>query len=268
MPLDPHDAENLNRFFGAVRSLNELDQAEIRNVVGGQLNPTLLEKYVTLNYHRAAINIELLLTLTDSKQFQAITGLTRTNFETLVELKLLATMPNAAEKALLFSNLEKLKSAKRIVNFKKSHPTDTTDITTYEAFINTHEQTLIAQKQQMWPNAKQLPHWSEMSLEARARYLKGDFEKIYDLYYPLLSWYAHSGVTGLTTLTTEAFAYLCGVSFMIVITCYALILEIIVDAFSITKADNKLKGKIEFARIVAFAESDEQAIALSHDMLS
>jgi|ERR1035437_7654476 hypothetical protein len=268
MPLDPQDAENLNRFFAAVRSLNELDLTEIRNVVGCQLNPTLLERYLTLNYHRAAINIELLLTLTDSKQFQAITGLTRTNFETVVELKLLATIPNAAEKALLFSNLEKLKAAKRIVNFKKSHPADTTDITTYEAFISANEQALLRQKQQMWPNAKQLTHWSEMNLEARARHLKGDCEKIYDLYYPLLSWYAHSGVTGLTTFTTEAFAHLCGVCFTIVITCYALILEIIVDAFNITKADDKLKDKIEFARIVAFADDQEQAIALKREMLS
>ena len=82
MPLDPQDAENLNRFFTAVRSLNEFDRAEIRNVVGGQLNPSLLERYLTLNYHRASINIELLLTIKDTKQFQAITSLTRTIFET------------------------------------------------------------------------------------------------------------------------------------------------------------------------------------------
>jgi hypothetical protein len=267
MLLDAADAANINRFFTAIRSLNELDQAEIRNVVAGQLNPTLLEKYLTLNYHRAAINIELLLTLTDTKQFQAITGLTRTNFETLVELKLLAIMPNAGEKALLFSNLEKLKSAKRIVNFKKSHPADTTDITTYDAFVARNELTLTSQKQKVWPHAQKLPHWSEMSLEARARYLGSDFEKIYDLYYPLLSWYAHSGVTGLTTLTTEAFAHLCGVCYTIVITCYALTLEIIVDAFRITKADDRLTDKIEFAKIVAFADNDEQAAELRRDML-
>jgi len=106
-----------------------------------------------------------------------------------------------------------------------------------------------------------------MNMEERTRHLKGEFEKIYNLYYPLLSWYIHSGVTGLSTLTAEAFAHLCGVAYTVVIDCYALMLEIIVDAFRITKADEKLKDKIEFAKIVAFADSVEQAAELRRDML-
>ena len=60
-----------NRLFTAVRSLNEFDQSEIRNVVGGRLNPSLLERYLTLNYHRASINIELLLT---DQGYKAVSG--------------------------------------------------------------------------------------------------------------------------------------------------------------------------------------------------
>ncbi len=268
MALSPSDGSNLNRLFTSMRSLNELDVAEIRNVVSGVLNPTLHDRYLTLNYHRFVINIELLLTLQDTKQFQAITSLTRMNFETLVELKLLTTLPNGAEKAKLFSNWEKLKAAKRIVKFKSLNPADPTDVTTYEAFITANDVTLNAEKQAMWPSVQRLPHWSEMSLEQRARHLGGDYEKIYDLYYPLLSWYAHPGITGLATITTESFAYLCGVCFNIVITCYELVLEIIVEAFGIDKADPKMKRKIEFAKIVAFADDEEQGLALKEEMLS
>jgi hypothetical protein len=49
-------------------------------------------------------------------------------------------------------------------------------------------------------------------------------------------------------------------------TYYALILEITVDSFSISKADDKLKDKIEFARVVASADSAGQAGRLRRDM--
>ena len=119
-----------------------------------------MERYLTLNYQRAVINIELLLTLTDTKQFQAITGLTRSIFETIVELKLLATIPNAAEKATLFTNLEKLKAAKRIVRFTNSHPDARVDTTTHQEFIAVNEAMLVQQKQQTWPSIQKLTHWS------------------------------------------------------------------------------------------------------------
>ena len=70
MPLAAEQLGNIDRFFTAVKSLNQLDLAEIRNVVGGVLSPTVLESYYTLHYHRAAINIELILTLKDLRQFQ------------------------------------------------------------------------------------------------------------------------------------------------------------------------------------------------------
>ena len=55
MALDTESAQNIDRFFTAIKSLNELDKREIRNVVDAAFNPTERETYVTLNYHRAAI---------------------------------------------------------------------------------------------------------------------------------------------------------------------------------------------------------------------
>ena len=117
MPLNSKYASNLDRAFSSIKSLNELDQQAIRNVVEGILNPTLLEIYFRLNYHRAVINIELLLTptLAHTKQFQAINMLTRSIFETAVELKLLATLPGAAAKAQIFAELEKLEAAAKLL---------------------------------------------------------------------------------------------------------------------------------------------------------
>jgi hypothetical protein len=118
VPLDFEDASIIGRFFTAIKSLNELDKKEIRNVIGGLLNPSLRESYFTLNYHRAAINIEFLLTVHDMKQFQVIVGLARMLMETAVEMWLMRADDGAAEKIRIVTDLHKLKTAQRILAFK------------------------------------------------------------------------------------------------------------------------------------------------------
>jgi len=59
-----------------MKSVNELDKLEIRNVVGGMLSPTDREAFITINYQRAAIDIELLLTIFDTKQCKRLSNRT------------------------------------------------------------------------------------------------------------------------------------------------------------------------------------------------
>lgn len=267
MPLDPEHAANVNRAFATIKSLNELDQQEVRNVVRSILCPTLREAHFRLNYQRAAINIELLLTLTDAKQFQAITTLTRMVFETAVELKLLLTIPDAAEKVQLFMELEKLKAARKIVAYQKSHPDDKLDVQAQEQFIPINEHRLDQEKKRMWPSVKSISHWSLMNMEQRTDSLGGAYQQIYQRYYPLLSWYVHSGITGVTNPTGEVFAHLCGLTFTIASECYALILESIIDEFRLQKADEKLIAKIQFARMLPFADTSQQVDELRRALL-
>ena len=114
-----------------MKSLNQLDTMEIRNVVKGALDPTILESYYTLHYHRAVINIELVLTLKETKNFQAITMLARSVLETAVEMKLMSMDQNAASKISLFEQIEKLKAGRKIVGFKKIHPEEIVEIQPY-----------------------------------------------------------------------------------------------------------------------------------------
>ena len=110
----------------------------------------------------------------------------------------------------------------------------------------------------MWPSAKRISHWSLMNMEERTDFLREAYRQIYQRYYPLLSWYVHSGITGVTTPTGEGFANLCGMAYTIASECYALILESIVDEFGLQKADEKLKTKIQFARMLPYADTSQQ----------
>jgi len=123
MALAPEMAANIRRFFASIKSLNELDKTEIQGVVTSQFSPSARERQVTLNYQRAAINIEFLLaSLQETKQFQTITAVARGVMETAVELKLIANDSDAARKIALFGEMEKLRAARKIVAYKQKNP--------------------------------------------------------------------------------------------------------------------------------------------------
>lgn len=264
MPLDAESASNIDRFFTSIKSLNELDVKEIRNVVGGLLNPTLRDSYFTLNYHRAAINVEFLLTIKDTKQFQAIVALARTVLETAVEIWLIRRDANAAQKIKLFVELEKLKTAKKILAFKAKHPgAKTGDTKPLEQFVANGESRILQEKQQLWPSASRVTHWSLFSLEQRCRDLGSEFDELYQVHYSELSWYVHSGVTGVANIQGETLSLLCGIAFQIIMTCYALVLEAVIKEFKIDHADDTLNNKITYAKMLPFTNAEEERAAIA-----
>jgi hypothetical protein len=263
MALDTVSAQNIDRFFTAIKSLNELDKREIRSVVNAAFHPTERETYVTLNYHRAAINIEHLLTLTDLRQFQTITMIARSVLETAVEMRLMTTDPDFVPKIRLFIESEKLRSAQRVVAFKAKTPTAKVETTPYVQYIAANEQRIIQEKASMWPGASRVSHWSLMSMEARCKKLGLAFEELYEVHYAQMSWYVHSGVTGVANATGDTLSLLCGVAFDLVMRCYAIILELVINEFKIYHVDEHLKDKLVFAKMLPFTDSDAERGALA-----
>jgi hypothetical protein len=265
-PFSEH-AQNIDRFFTAIKSLNEYDKMEIRGVVAGLLYPPLRDTYFTLNYHRAAINIELVLTLTDTRQFQAIAMLARTIFESAVEIKLITAIPDSVDKIRTFTELEKLRAAKKIVKFKKAHPDAKVLIETYEEFIAKNEESILHERDAMWPGPGKITHWSRMNLAESTELLGKPFNEIYQINYAQLSWYVHSGIVGVANLGATTFALLAGVAFNIAMESYMEILTAIIDEFKIIKADPKLKDKMMLAKMLPFTDTPEEANRLQRAFL-
>jgi hypothetical protein len=252
--------EYINNFYSAIKSLNEFDHAEVHNIVSGQLAPSLREKAFTLNYHRAEINVELLLTLTDTRQFQAIAMLARSVFEMAAEIRLILRDPEAGEKIAIFTDLEKLRSAKQILRFKAAYPSYEMPQGQWLAFVPASETRLMAEQDRLWPGIKRVKHWSGfMDLARRTEVLGHPFEEMYQVNYPQLSWYVHSGVTGVANPTAELLAQLAGVAYIITFHSYAEILKSVIEQFHIDKVDPTVKTKLTFATHVAFTKSREEA---------
>lgn len=111
----------------------------------------------------------------------------------------------------------------------------------------------------LWPNTKKLSHWSGLRISERAELLKSPFQEIYEVKYPMLSWYVHSGLTGVVNLNAETFTVLCGIAFQLAAETYRELLLTMIREFKIAKADGKIEGKLEAAKYLAFADGPEQA---------
>jgi hypothetical protein len=262
--IPSESAESLEGFFAALRNLDRTEREEFREIIKAQFRPTLRERYLTVNYHRAAFNVEMLLKITDTKQFQAISLLTRAIFELAVETKLIQKHADAAEKIKLYSDVELLRAARKIVQFKKDHPKQRFHHETYQTFIDLHGARIDAAKNAVWTpkpgkTDSEIKHWTRKPLSQRARVLGDPFDRIYEVHYPDLSWMTHSGVVTPLNMTTEWVTSFVGIVYSIAVDSYIQILDVLVDEFKLYTTNEYIREKMRCNRDLGFTKTAAEA---------
>ncbi len=71
--------ETVERFYATVKSLFEFDQDRIHGVVQTLITPTVHENQVIGNYYRVYGNVQTLVDLTGTRDFQVIAMIARMN---------------------------------------------------------------------------------------------------------------------------------------------------------------------------------------------
>ena len=118
----------------------------------------------------------------------------------------------------------------------------------------------MAEQDRLWTGLKKVKRWSGlMDLARRTEALGHPFDEMYQVNYPQLSWYVHSGVTGVVNPTAELLAQLAGVAYIITFHSYAETLESVIEQFHIEKANPIAKTKLKNAKHVASTQSQEEA---------
>jgi len=261
--MDPPPDHPIHSFHAALRNLDKLERDDFREVIKSQFNPTLRERYITVNYHRAAFNVEMMIAIKDTRQFQTLSLLARTIFELAVEIRSIIRDPDAAKKIELFSKVEVLRSVRRIVEFKKgSHVAHQ-----YQKeldFVDQFGGQIDAAEAAMWPpNATtgrkpSVKHWTLKNIRDRAKDLGAPFDRIYEVHYAQLSWMTHSGVVSPLNVTTEWVTSFVSVVYSIAIDSYMEILEMLVNEFKLSITNEHIKKKIVCNRDLGFTSTREE----------
>jgi hypothetical protein len=200
--------------------------------------------------------------LDKSKDFQAIAMLARALFELAVDIRLLEITENGWIKMLAYAELEKLRAGQKIIKFKANNPNAEVNTTIYDWFVSQNSARITGLQNSLWPSNNP-KHWSGLDLAGRVTKLGPPFDQIYAVDYPRISWYAHSGLTGVLNFPAEGFIHLCAYAFHLAATAYEESLLVLIREFKISKTNEKVGDHLRAAKMLPFTNSPEQAEILT-----
>lgn len=273
MTVPPEVMKTVAQFHTALKELEAFDSENVRPKVETKESHPDREFAVVSTYLRSLAQVRTLKTLGHPSHFQTIAMIARALFELATDLYLVDQVERGPEKFRAFSEWEKLRSARRITAFfaasKEAAPRH---LFVYDDFIKENGASIESKARDLWPKQMQTPkpklsHWSARDLRQRALMLGAPFDKIYDVHYAELSWYTHPGVGAITALDVDVYPLICGSAYGNAVECYVEILQFMMRELLLSTLDPLVTKKLEFARLVAFADGAEQRKQLRHELL-
>jgi hypothetical protein len=258
--------ENTGLFFWILKSMKQFNDQEVNGVITGQLKPNDRENCFLLVYWRSVNNVNSMLDLADVRHFQTIANLARTMLELAADAHLLKSIPNSVEKLLFFNRLEKLRAAKGILNYESTHTLSMPlNSTPYKAFVATQEQQIEQDGAALWPNLKlrNLKHWTGLTLDKRTKEVGQPLEEIYELYNRMLSWYVHSGGSGVMGLPPQTFPAICSLGYRVAALTFEEVIMQVAKEFKLTIVDDSIGKKLEYAKALPLTSTPEQELQLA-----
>jgi hypothetical protein len=169
-----------------------------------------------------------------------------------------------------FVELEQLRSATKSIQFKAAHPDSKVKIEMMQDFIANNEAKVLAEMGKLWPGVKKkdIKHWSLKNTRERCKLLGMPFEEWYELQFQRLSWYVHSGLTGVVNLSADTFNAVGGIALSFITITYCRILEFVIKEFRIDMATSKIHKLMKYAQMVSFTDNAVEAEQLLAELLS
>ena len=246
-----------SKLYHLLKSYNSFDKVEILGVIQSQLSPTVDEQCFIGTYFRARGNVESILDLKHEKHFQAAAMLARGIFELAVDIKMLTMIPNSGFKMLAFNDVEKLRCARKVISYKSAHPDADVDTSIFQSFIDANATRIEALRKSIWPNMEDKQHWTGLRLANRVSQVGTKMSEIYQVNYPRLSWYAHSGLVGVFNLKAETFLNLYTQACYLAAECYREVLETVILKFHINKATTDIDSRLFVAKALPLNDNPE-----------
>jgi hypothetical protein len=178
------------------------------------------------------------VTMNRLDHFQSVAALTRSLFELLLDMKILAAdKTDAVKRYNEFPEIERYRRAEQLIAFDAAHPGQIKqDLSAQRAFVSDPARqakvtTAIGAKK------RYTDHWSGMNARDRAR--NTGHEALYVEVYALLSWYVHAGAAGTAGMGKGALESVFGV-------CHGLIRRMFLDAIEVCAKATKISELAEY----------------------
>lgn len=175
--FDPKTADPMETIavsYSMLTSLRKFDELEVDPICRGQLALSPIEECRMVTYLRAQRNVDSMVELKHVAHFQALSMLARSIFELGVDLKLMQSFPDAAERMKCFQSLESLRAAKAAVARSKE-PNGAPVSMRLSDFEATRRVAIEARAAQLWgARFNAVTHWSGLKLKQRVSAIADD----------------------------------------------------------------------------------------------
>jgi hypothetical protein len=126
----------------------------------------------------------------------------------------------------------------------------------------------MAQCSKLWPGKKprEIGHWTGMNLLERVQKVGQPLDEIYLLFYRMLSWYVHSGGTGIMGVPKDTFPSICTLGFRIAAMAFEEVIKGTAKEFKLSLAISSLDEKLQLARFLPLTVDAEQERKLREEL--
>jgi hypothetical protein len=226
--------------FDGTRYMHDFAQEVMMPVLKTLLSPTPQEIAVRDTYYKMHLHLKSVLALNKLEHFQALALLTRSLFELLLDICILArdTTGDAVNRYDAFPEIERYRVAELLIKFSNKNPQSLRmDITPQRAFhaepARTHR---IANAITGSSGKRKYPdHWTGKNVRERA--IAVGEETMYVEVYPQMSWFVHAGPAGTAGIPKEGFENIFAV-------CHSLIQRIFIAATAACAKATKISSLI------------------------
>lgn len=229
----------IDAYFDGTKHMHDFSHDVMIPQLKALLRPSAQEIALRDIYFKMYLLLRSALTMNRLDHFQSVAALTRSLFELLLDIKILARdkTGDAVKRYNEFPEIERYRRAEQLVVFDASNPNQIKqDLSAQRAFISDPERQARVTSA-IGPKGKYPDHWTGRDARARAR-STGE-EALYVEVYALLSWYVHAGAAGTAGMSRDALESVFGV-------CHALIRRIFLDAIAICAKATKISELTEF----------------------
>jgi hypothetical protein len=218
-----------------------------------QEQPSAKLSALHLLFGRIRFLSETLLSLTNVKHFQSIVGASRTAIELYVDMNLLAEdrIKNGVEKFFAFNRVQRLKSARRIVEFHTKHPgLRGNNLSVYDSFIASHGAAIDTERARLWGAKASPQHWTNINFYERPEGLAVEIKQLVSDGYDYRNWLLHSGAAGVHEFSDESLTALAATGVRVVHDVFIGAIDLMATQLGIRDSINDFPGRLNELRTV------------------
>jgi hypothetical protein len=246
----------IDAYFDGTKHVHDFGREVMIPQLRALLGPTDQEIALRDIYFKMHLFLGSAITMNRLDHFQSVAALTRSLFELLLDMKILAAdkTGDAVTRYNEFPEIERYRRAQQLIAFDAAHPGQIKqDLSAQRAFVSDSVRqaritTAIGAKKK-YPD-----HWSGMNARDRAR--SAGEEALYVEVYALVSWYVHAGAAGTAGMGKDALESVFGV-------CHGFIRGIFLDAIAVCAKATKISELAEYPAWITSLETKTAELIVS-----